>query len=148
MAKSKAPKSRAPEGYQEVSGRVAGFFVVVEGNAIQGILRDSFIHVSPKYGPKKVYKIEVTRGDLETQISDKGETRTAEVGETVGVDEKGWLKKLERISEGTGVYVECMGQETEKEKKKGQNAAWKFNVLAAPKDREPGSDDDDETPIS
>lgn len=125
------PEESLPAGYAPLTGgKIDGWFVVKAGNSIEGILRDAFT-VKGQFGPKRVYKIEVTDGETEALDSESGEF-TAAGGEMIGVDEKGWLKGLADISKGSKVFIRCLGQaETAK---KGQKPAWKFLVGAIPPD--------------
>jgi hypothetical protein len=121
MAKKKTSPS-LPAGFKPMSTALDGFFVMEEGNKVQGILTGSFVPRKGKFEPRTVYKIEVT-GDFDTRIiaKDEGE-RTAEVGMTIGIDEKGWLKALSRVGVGQVVYIECLGKGT------GEKDPWKFNI--------------------
>jgi hypothetical protein len=137
-----------PEGLIEVTGeRVAGWFAIVAGNAIRGILRDSF-EVKSKFTnadgnkKKRVYKIEVVSADpaksgptliYPSDPEDETEAkngRGARVGELVGLDEKGWLKGLSRIEIGREVWVRCDGKlPSSAEYPQG---AWQFKIMAVP----------------
>jgi len=127
------PEEQLPAGFTPLQGgKIDGWFVVKPGNAIQGILRDTFV-VKGKFGPKKVFKIEVTSGETEVLDGENGEF-TAAGGEMIGLDEKGWLKSLADVPRGTEIYVRCLGQEAAA--KKGQKPAWKFLVGAVPADEQ------------
>jgi hypothetical protein len=121
MAKKKSSGPVLPSGFKPLSSRLDGFFIIEEGNKIQGVLLGTF-KVKGKFGEKVVYRLEVTE-DHSTRImsQDTGET-DAEIGSTVGVDEKGWLKSLSRVGVGQVVYIECLG------KGAGEKDPWKFNV--------------------
>jgi hypothetical protein len=120
-----------PTGFVPVSGgKIDGWFVVKPNNSIQGILRDKFV-VKGKFGNKRVYKIEVTDGETDALDAEDGEF-TAAGGEMIGLDEKGWLKSLNDVPNGTKIYVRCLGREATA--KKGQQPAWKFLVGAIPAD--------------
>lgn len=93
-----------PKGFTEVRSRLDGFFTLEPGNYVVGILRGSF-EVEGKFGRKKVYRIQVTDG--QTRIGDDGEIAT--VGQTVGLDEKGFLQSLGDLDVGTAVYVRYEG---------------------------------------
>lgn len=122
--KKKSNEPDLPEGFEPVSSRLDGFFIVEEGNSIQGVIRDSFM-VRGQFGEKRVYKIEITSGTTRVMNGDQGEM-DAEEGATVGVDEKGYLKKLADYAKGTEVFLRCIGRE--ETAKKGQQPAWKFQV--------------------
>jgi hypothetical protein len=120
----------APDEFQDVFGeRVAGWWALVPGNVIQGILRDSF-EVPSRFAresdgkkKEKVYKIEVTAAgclmhpaasDDNSSGDDDGDeapTVKAQIGDLVGVDEKGFLKSLARISAGQEVWIGYRGKE-------------------------------------
>lgn len=125
-----------PEGYEELNaGRVAGWFVLAEGNSFQGVLRDTF-EVNGKFGKKKVFKVLLTAGETEILTAENGE-ETVGAGTLIGVDEKGYLKGLSDVAEGTDLFVKCLGKdEPTKEYPRG---VWKFK-LAVRKSREPGDD--------
>lgn len=150
MAKAKrtAPKrtprdADIPDDMEELNaGRVAGWFVAAEGNSFRGIIRDSF-KVKGKFGDKKVFKVLITQGETDILTAEQGET-TAGPGTLIGVDEKGWLKGLSDVAEGTEVFVKCMGKdEPTKEFPRG---VWKFKlgVLKTQRDErsQPANDDD------
>jgi hypothetical protein len=135
----------APEGFQEVSGeRVTGWFAVQAGNAIQGILRDVFETKSKFSGrdgsnKKRVYKIEVTSaapskaGPTLYNSSDEDkadELQQAEVGDLIGVDEKGWLQSLKKVLVGQEVWIACMGKQPPSAEY--PQGAWIYRVLAKP----------------
>jgi hypothetical protein len=109
--KTKAPDqdSDLPEGCEPLQGaRVAGWFVVEKGNTLQGVIRDRF-ESKGKYGPKRVYKVLVTKG--RTKVLNDGDEETAEIGAMVGLDEKGYLKKLADLENGREIYVKCQGKQ-------------------------------------
>lgn len=121
----------APGEFQDVFGeRVVGWWALVPGNVIQGVLRDSFetnsrfARDSDGKKKKRVYKIEVTvagclvhpaAGDDNggDDDSDEAPVIKAKVGDLVGVDEKGFLKSLARISVGQEVWIGYRGKEPE-----------------------------------
>lgn len=113
--KSKAPKSKTtkqaalPKGFVELGGNLAGFFERKEGNAVQGCYRGAFEVRGGKFGPKRVFRIEVTEG--ETLIKNKDELMEAEQGDVIGLDETGYTKRLASVKEGTEVYVRCVGKQ-------------------------------------
>jgi hypothetical protein len=119
---------KLPAGFEPVSSKLDGWFVVEAGNQIQGFLRDSFF-VKGQFGEKKIYKIEITEGTTKAIGPDKGETDLGG-GAMVGLDEKGWLKALSSIKKDTEIFVRCLGQE--ETARKGQNPAWKFLIGAVP----------------
>lgn len=127
MAKVKTkPASNMPEGFEPVSSKMDGFFLVEEGNSVQGILVDSYINNKSEYGPKKVYKICLTAGTTRVVVGkDKNEVE-AEEGATIGLDEKGYLKKLSDVAKGSEVFIKCTGKEPSA--KKGQSPAWTFDI--------------------
>lgn len=107
--KTKETKQRAlPKGFKAARQRLDGFFTREEGNTIQGILRGSFVVTGGKFGPKNVYRIQVTEG--ETQVGDDGEV--VGPGGMVGVDETGYTQALGDIESGTVVFVRYEGLET------------------------------------
>jgi hypothetical protein len=141
----------APAGFDELTGeRVAGFFAIQAGNCVQGVLRDVF-ETKSKFSrtgkdgqvanKKKVYKIEVTsttpskNGPTLYNSSDEelqDELQEAAVGDLIGVDEKGWLRSLDRVVVGQEVWIACMGKRApDAEYPQG---AWIFNVRAKPLD--------------
>jgi len=142
MAKAKK-EQELPAGFQPVSSKLDGWYVVKTGNAIQGYLRDIFT-VKSKFGPKRVYKVEISKGKTECVSATEGEFE-AEEGAMIGVDEKGWLKSLATIPANTEIYIRCLGQEDAKQVKKGQSPAWKFLVGAVSRDK--SSDDSDDVPF-
>jgi hypothetical protein len=121
----------APDEFQDVFGeRVFGWWALVPGNVIQGILKDSFetnsrfARDSDGKKKKKVYKIELTvAGTLvhpaasedngADDSADEAPTVKAKLGDLVGVDEKGFLKSLARISVGQEVWIGYRGKEPE-----------------------------------
>jgi hypothetical protein len=128
-----------PEGFVSVRSRLDGFYQVAIGNAIEGTLLDSFESDSD-YGRRKVYKIKITNAKplvaktgkwvaTPTVVADDNGKRNAEVGEVIGVDEKGWLKGLAEIESGSTVYVCCTGQG---EAKAGRSAPWVFSIGKVP----------------
>jgi hypothetical protein len=107
---------KSPEGFEEIFGeRVTGWWALVPGNTIQGILRDTF-NAKSKFNSegKKVYKIELTKSGAQihpaNSDTDATELETAEEGELVGVDEKGFLKSLSRVSIGQEIWIGYLGK--------------------------------------
>jgi len=124
--KKKSNEPDLPEGFEPVSSKMDGFFIVEDGNSIQGIIRDAFMVRSQFHKDgKRVYKIEITNGTTRVMHSENGEQDATE-GDVVGVDEKGYLKKLGDMPKGTEVYLRVLGRE--ETAKKGQQPAWKFQV--------------------
>lgn len=142
MAKKKS--NSLPEGFVELSSQLSGFFIVEEGNQLQGILEGFFVNRSSKFGPKKVYKVRLTQDGTRVATKADGE-KDATVDDLIGVDEKGYLKKLADVPEGTEIFVRCAGREKES-RVKGQQPAWVFQIGTVPfgkgRRREPGDDDD------
>lgn len=123
--KKKTKVDEMPEGFAPVSSKMDGFFICEEGNSVQGTLLDSFVNSKSKFGPKKVYKVEITSGTTRVMTADDGET-DAEAGAVIGIDEKGYLKKLGDIAKGSEIFIRCTGRE--ETAKKGQQPAWMFSV--------------------
>jgi len=113
--------------FKEVFGeRVRGWWALVPGNVVQGVLRDTFETKSQfdrgDGKKRKVYKIEVTdpgAGKLgclihpsdESEATDDGEPIQAAKGDVIGVDEKGFLKALGRVVVGQTIWVGYLGKE-------------------------------------
>jgi hypothetical protein len=131
-------------GFVEVSSadRVIGWFNLQAGNAIQGILRGSF-ELDNRFNKdkkKRVYRIEVTSANP----AGKGPTLynsttsaiaenfpdgcPANVGDLLGLDEKGFLQSLRAIEEGREVWIACYGKEPPSEDY--PQGAWKFRIMA------------------
>lgn len=121
---TKQKKNSIPEGFEPVSSKMGGFFIVREGNQLRGILRDSFVHTG-QFGAKRVYKVELTADGTAVTNSDSEEV-LAEAGDIIGLDEKGYLKALGDIEKGAEIFVRCTGKGAAK---KGQNAPWTFDVF-------------------
>lgn len=134
-------------GYSELSGdRVAGFFALNPGNAIEGVFK-GFFEVDSKFkrddkGKKRVYRIEVTsidpagRGPTLYYSADSAVAEDypdgcpAELGDLIGVDEKGFLQSLRSVKDGQEVWIACLGKEGPSEE--FPQGAWKFKVMAKP----------------
>ena len=101
-----------PSGYKAVRNRLDGFMTLEVGNSVTGVYRGSYVSEG-KFGTKHVYRIQITEGT--TQIGDDGEV--AEVGQTIGVNEKGYTKALGDLEPGVGVFVRYDGIGTEKSAK-------------------------------
>lgn len=137
---SKKAKSALPEGFEEISGsRVDGWFVLREENSITGRLLEVFYTKSkfnnpdsPTPGRKKAYKLEITSGRTIVVAADKKneETLGQEIevgpGSVVGLDEKGFIKRLSEVTPGTVVYVECQGKLPKS--KEYPQGAWQFLI--------------------
>jgi hypothetical protein len=110
-AKKAAKKTKAatlPKGFKAARQRLDGFFSREVGNTAQGILRGSFVVTGGKYGPKNVYRIQLTEG--ETQVGEDGEMIGP--GGMIGIDETGYTQALGDIEAGTAVFVRYEGLET------------------------------------
>ena len=144
-ATSRKAKSALPEGFEEVAGsRVDGWFVNRAENTIQGRLLEVFTTKS-KFsdansktpGRKKAYKIEITSGRTIVVAANKDneETLGQEIevgpGAVVGLDEKGFLKRLSDVEIGRIVYIECQGKD--KPSRDFPQGAWRF-LLGVHKD--------------
>ncbi len=139
--KTTAPKSNLPAGFTALRSQMAGFYVCEEGNAVQGVIKGSFIVAARNGFPaKRVYRVTLTAGETKIMAKDIGETVAGE-GEMIGVDEKGYLKMLNDIPEGTEIAFVCVGKEPAARVKAGRQPAWMFDVGTV-RGREPGSDDD------
>jgi hypothetical protein len=125
----------APEGFEEVFGaRVAGWFFREAGNVLQGILRESF-EVKSRFTResdgkklKRVYKVEVTAPGCLIEKTDAEGAVEAQLGELVGLDESGWLKRLGAVEPGREVWISCDGKDTPSDDY--PQGAWRFRVLA------------------
>jgi hypothetical protein len=105
-----ATAETVPEGFDELTfGRVRGWFVFEAGNAVEGVLRDSFTKEG-NYGTDTVYKIEVGRMAPMIVDGETDEKVRAERGDVVGLDEKGFLRRLGDVPKGARVYVKCLGK--------------------------------------
>lgn len=146
---------KAPsEGFAEISSgdRVEGWFAVQAGNAIQGILR-GFFEVDSKFTrrgeapqKKRVYRIEVTSADpagqgptLYWSGDDVDDIAQGQLGDLLGIDEKGFLQSVRKIEVGQEVWIACLGKE--KPSEQYPQGAWKFRVMAA-KVKNTKADDD------
>lgn len=132
-------ESQLPEGFEPLtSGRVAGWFLLEEGNEIRGILRDTFV-VDGKFGKKNVHKILITSGTTRIMHPENGETDVGE-GEMVGIDETGWLKALSDVGKGREIYIKCTGKDAPT--KDFPRGVWKFllGVVPLPKDTRDNDD--------
>lgn len=121
------PLSQVPAGPSDFDdvfgGRVVGWWALQAGNVIQGILRDSFetktqFRTPENKGKKRVYKVEITVAGclINPSVSDDsdeeaGELVEAEIGDMVGVDEKGFLKALSQVIIGQEIWIFYRGKE-------------------------------------
>jgi hypothetical protein len=107
----KRPKlSPLPKGFVPARASLDGFFEREIGNTVTGKLRGVF-EVKGKFGPKKVFRIEVTDG--ETRV---GEGEMIGPGGIIGLDSTGYTRALEDLDPGTIVYVKYEGKDGEDEK--------------------------------
>lgn len=124
-----------PEGFEDVFQGVVGWFYCDEKtpNTARGWLTDTFetkSKLSPT-GKKRVYKMELTRpGTLITTGTIEGTKdpiiEVANVGDVIGIDEKGWLKRLANVELGREVYVKCLGKDAASDEY--PMGAWRFKV--------------------
>lgn len=126
---AKKKEAQLPTKFVPIQSEMAGFFKLEQGNKVIGIIRDRIETKSGKFGPKAFYKLEITDGMC--LVLNKKEEVEAGEGETIGIDEKGWLKSLKNVDVGTEVYIECLGIGTAE---KGQNAPWKFLTGRVPQE--------------
>lgn len=118
-----------PKGFKKLEGaRCAGFFILEEGNSVQGILKGSFITDS-EFGPQKTFRIKITDGQTEA-LAAGGEVVKLTKGAICGLNQKGWLRPLDDVKDGTEVFVKCNGQD-ESLQKEGQSAPWTFDIGVA-----------------
>lgn len=131
MAKTKKEESQLPSGFVPLTRKsVDGWYVVEEGNVVQGFLRGSF-NVPSQFNRKEgktVYKIELSVEGTKAIVED-GMTVAMNVGDLVGVDQKGFLSSLADVEEGREVYIKCTGHGVAK---KGQSAPWLFDLGVVP----------------
>ena len=127
--KAESPDNDLPEGFTTLGrSNVDGWFAREEGNSVQGILKDSFVvkgrKVKGKIFPdKRVYVIEITKGQTNA-MNAEGEPTVFAEGETIGVDETGYLKKLDGVEKGREVFLKCKGKEDPSD----QQSPWIFAV--------------------
>lgn len=126
MAKN-TKSSNLPKGFQTLGMvPVAGWYILREGNTVQGVLEDSFIVNGGKFGPKKIYKVKLTMSGAAAMGGENGKTEvTLDEGDVIGIDEKGFLKALANVEKGREVYIECTGKG---KAKAGQSAPWTFEL--------------------
>jgi|SRR5579864_2359628 len=126
MAKPSAKKSSIPTGFVPLTrSKLDGWFLMEEGNTVQGILKEAFVMAKGRFGPKTVYKVEITKG-ITKVIGENGPEDCAE-GQTIGVDHKGWLGALKDVENGREVFIHCLGKDGE-----GEKSAWKFEIGVSP----------------
>jgi hypothetical protein len=126
MAKAQKVKSHLPAGFSPLTrSKLDGWFLLEEGNSVQGVLKEAFVMAKGRFGPKTVYKVEITKG-MTKVIGEDGPTECAE-GQTIGVDHKGWLGALKDVENGREVFIHCLGRDGE-----GERAAWKFEIGVSP----------------
>lgn len=98
-----------PKGMKELRSSLAGWFARIPLNSVTGILRGSFEQDSKLFKSKRrTYRIEITNG--ETKCGTPKEFTICSVGETIGLDETGWLQKLNDLPAGSPVYVRYIGK--------------------------------------
>lgn len=102
-----------PKGFAEVRSNLVGFFARKPGNSVFGLLRGSF-EAKGKFGPKRIYRIEITDGTTEVETKKGGEE--AVIGQVIGLDETGWTKKLSDFSVGQALFVRYIGRDGDDEK--------------------------------
>ena len=128
MAKTstQSKKSFLPAGFSPLTrSKLDGWFLLEEGNTVQGILKEAFLMPKARFGPKTVYKVEITNG-MTKVIGENGPETCAE-GQTIGVDHKGWLGALKDVENGREIFIACLGRDGE-----GEKAAWKFEIGVSP----------------
>lgn len=131
MPKKNDNENALPDGFEPLARRsVDGWFVLEEGNTVQGFFRGSF-NVPSQFSRKgkNVFKIELTAGGKTKALIENGEEATMDEGDFVGLDEKGWLAALNDVPEGREVFVRCKGKGVAK---KGQSAPWIFDLGVVP----------------
>jgi hypothetical protein len=137
---------KAPDDFREISGggRVSGWFAIQAGNAVRGLLKGYF-DVESRFknkdgsNKKRVYRIELTSDNPANQgatlvrdpdaESDEAEPIPAKTGQTIGLDEKGFLQCLREVSEGSEVWIACLGKDPPSADY--PQGAWKFTVRVA-----------------
>lgn len=128
---AKRNQTSLPAGFEPLQRKsIDGWYLVKEGNVIQGIYRGNF-NVPSQFSRqgKTVHKIEITEGGTTEVTVEDGRETLADKGDLVGVDEKGWLSALNDLKDGQEVYIRCTGRG---EAKKGQSAPWTFELGAVP----------------
>jgi len=134
MAKAQ-PKTTLPEGFVTLRpARSAGYYVTRKGNSVRGYFREMVETDDPfNKGAKRVFfKVELTADETVIVDSETKTERVAEIGEVIGIDEKGFLKALRDVEKCREIYFVCTGQQEKKDVKKGRSPAWLFELGAVP----------------
>jgi hypothetical protein len=113
-----------PAGFEEIGSQLAGWFVREPGNSIEGILRGSFSSKGGEFGPRKVYRVEITAG--KTKVSNADDDGVYVTEGIVGLDETGYLKRLGDLADGRHVFVRCLSKGPKRED------PWVFQLGAVP----------------
>lgn len=124
MAKAKKSAQWMPEGYEELSNQLDGYFLRKAGNTVEGRYLGSFISKSGKFGPKAVHMVQLTNGA--TLIEKDGKEGDASEGDTIGINETGYLKALKKAPEGSNVFILCEGKDGE-----DKQDPWIFKLAVA-----------------
>lgn len=103
--KTNGSKVAAPSGFAPLRSRCDGFFAREVGNTIQGVLLGKFTVKGGEYGDRGCFRIRITEGETVC-----GDGELLGPGKLVGLDEKGWTKKLNDVEIGTEVWVHYEGQ--------------------------------------
>lgn len=130
MAK-KVDKVALPKGFEPLAlDRVDGWFKLAKGNTLQGILEDSFQMKSRfnETGKKTVYKVRITSGETAVEIT-KEEDGVCGVDDVVGLDEKGFLKGLAKVPQGSEIFIRCTGKAAPS--KDYPQGSWRFDIGVA-----------------
>ena len=132
MAKKESKASSAlPKGFEALAlDRVDGWFKLVKGNTLQGVLEDSFQTKSRfnESGKKTVYKVRISTGETAVEIS-KDEDGVCGEGDVVGLDEKGFLKGLSKVAQGAEIFIRCTGKAAPT--KDMPQGSWRFDIGVA-----------------
>jgi len=94
-----------PQGFAPVRRQLDGFFARTPGNAIIGTYRGSYESKGGKFGPKPVYRVEVTEGETEV-----GDGEMIGPGGMVGIDGTGYTKAIGDLEPGTTIFVRYEGK--------------------------------------
>lgn len=97
--------SNVPEGFVPLRQRLDGFFEREPGNTVTGVLKGTFTVSKGKFGPRRVFRIQLTEPGT---ITNDGEV--LEAGMVVGLDETGYTKCLGDVEPGTAVFVRYEGK--------------------------------------
>lgn len=127
---AKQNETSLPRGFVSLQRKsVDGWYIVKEGNVVQGIYRGNFkVQSQFDRNGKTVHKVELTQPGTECTVEDGSTVKMAK-GDLVGVDEKGWLTALNDLKEGQEVFIKCTGKGVAK---KGQSEPWTFDLGAVP----------------